>query len=468
MHRLPSFILRRTLRIALPLVMLGSAGTLQAATFTVTQTADSRDGSCDTHCSLREAVDAANQSPGTHLILLPAGVHLLERPTLSDSNGVRRDEDDNANGDLDLRGEAVIRGVGHATSIIRGAPGNDRLLEVLPGARVTLERLGLEDGRTAFNGGAVENHAQLTLRQVRLENNRAATYNPTYQPAPGEAGFLTGQGGAIANYGILAIHQSGFLHNHSWGDNDNNLGRGGAIFNRGQLLLRDSLLQRNTAAAEQENGAGAGLYNAGVADVARSAFVDNRGAEGTWGMAIANDDGGLLKLANSTLSGHTAHLSVLGNGPHWPQSRAGSAQASLIQITIVDNEGDGLHNTGAVRVRNSLIAGNREFWGEEASDCFSWGAQARFEALGLMVPLNAGNCPADLPLAADIDTTQIYQPLAVTSGWLPGHALAADSPAIDAGIGNCASHDQRRQPRPQDGNGDGVAGCDLGALERQP
>jgi len=40
------------------------------------------------------------------------------------------------------------------------------------------------------------------------------------------------------------------------------------------------------------------------------------------------------------------------------------------------------------------------------------------------------------------------------------------SPAIDAGVGTCTASDQRKLPRPQDGNGDGVAGCDLGAYER--
>ena len=45
------------------------------------------------------------------------------------------------------------------------------------------------------------------------------------------------------------------------------------------------------------------------------------------------------------------------------------------------------------------------------------------------------------------------------------HALLPGSPAIDAAIGDCPDHDQRGAPRPQDGNDDGVAVCDLGAFE---
>lgn len=459
--------LHRLVRPTLSLLMLGCAGTLHAATFTVTSLADSRDGSCTSHCSLREAVDAANKTAGADLILLPAGVHMLERPSTTNSHGVKLDEDDNANGDLDLLGTVVIRGVGHETSIIRGIPRNDRLLEVRPGAEVVVERLALENGHTAFNGGAIENHGQLTLRQVRLEGNRTATENPMFLPAFGEAGFLQGQGGAIANYGSLAIHQSRLLNNHAWGGYDDNLGRGGAIFNRGALLLRDSLVQRNSAAGEMEDGAGSGLYNLGHADVARSAFIDNRGAEGTWGVAIANDANGVLKLSNSTLSGHAAPLSVLGNGRNWPRPTNGSPRATLIHVTIAENEGDGVHNTGWMHIRNSLIAGNRDFWDSDTrTDCFNWGAQARFQAQGLLSRLDSGNCTVDLPVAAEIDTARLYGALATPTGWLPLHTLPRNSPAIDAGVGSCASHDQRGLNRPRDGNGDGVANCDLGAFER--
>jgi hypothetical protein len=49
---------------------------------------------------------------------------------------------------------------------------------------------------------------------------------------------------------------------------------------------------------------------------------------------------------------------------------------------------------------------------------------------------------------------------------LPTFSLPPISPALDAGVGLCPQVDQRGYPRPQDGDGDGVVVCDLGAYER--
>ena len=41
-------------------ILIFSVGELKAETFTVTKTADTNDGICDTDCSFREAIAAAN------------------------------------------------------------------------------------------------------------------------------------------------------------------------------------------------------------------------------------------------------------------------------------------------------------------------------------------------------------------------------------------------------------------------
>ncbi len=64
-----------------------------SATFDVTKTADTRDGSCNADCSLREAIDAANASQGPDTINIPAGTYTVTR------SGI---DSDNANGDFDV------------------------------------------------------------------------------------------------------------------------------------------------------------------------------------------------------------------------------------------------------------------------------------------------------------------------------------------------------------------------------
>jgi len=75
--------------------------------------------------------------------------------------------------------------------------------------------------------------------------------------------------------------------------------------------------------------------------------------------------------------------------------------------------------------------------------------------------------PATSPAAAGlIIADPLLGPLADNGGPTLTHALLSGSPAIDAAHPDgCPSVDQRGAPRPVDGNGDGVAACDIGSYE---
>jgi CSLREA domain-containing protein len=433
-----------------------TTSTALATDFTVTTGEDQFDGLCDAHCSLRDAVQAANDLAGPDRILL-GSLYILSLPAPNQA-GSPPDEDDNLNGDLDIRDELIIRGQSEELTEIRGEGSNDRIIEVLPAAKLTLERLKVSGGSTSTYGGALENHGQARLSRVTLTANEA---NADHASA-GNTGV--GHGGAIANYGDLSIFSSTFTHNRA--DGGDYEGFGGVLYNQGALLVRDSLFQDNRADAwSDEGGRGGVLYNLGHADLSRSSFIHNWAGELGRASALLNAGAGVLKVTNSTFS---QNYPVNGSGviTNEAPNDGGTPSAELINVTIADNLGNGLFNGGKLLIRNSLVAGNKDGWGGYTAQCRNFGSAYSYKAVGLLLGATAANCTAELYVANEYTLTRLLHPLSVFDERTHVHALRKYSPALDAGIGSCTRHDQRRRPRPRDGDGDGVAVCDLGAYER--
>lgn len=443
MSRAPSLLLCVTLS--------GLVLTVDARDLRVTTGEDSFDGHCDAHCSLRDAVAEANSQADADRILLQAMTYQLSLAPAHGEEGEILDEDANLDGDLDILNPVTILGLGAQQSLIDGA-GLDRLLEVMAGSTLEVRNLTLRNGRTSFYGGAIENHGDTRLRGIRLENNRAW------------GAFEPGSGAGIANYGNLSVHSS-VLQNNSAIAGEAYQGRGGGIFNSGTLLVRDSSFSGNHASDDDDTGMGGGLYNQGSADVARSTFSGNSSS----GSGAAINNLGQLKLTNSTLSGSSLQSyrngAAFNNGQDYPPF-SGIPQALLINVTIAGNLGYGLSNYGQLLLRNSLIAGNTDEYGETAHNCGNFGSSATYRARGLLLGSGPGNCTADYYVENAETFTHLLYPLSDNNANTQTHALRKGSLAVDAGIGSCTQHDQRGLTRPRDGDGDDIAVCDLGAYER--
>src|SRR5512146_1431246 len=150
------------LLIVLLLSLLGSAvfvTPVHAATFTVTKTTDTNDGVCNADCSLREAISAANASPGADTITLPAGTYQL---TLANAGGTN--EDNNATGDLDVLDSLTIQGAGSGSTIIEAGTnttnGIDKVLALNPictsAINVTIDGVTVRFGRNSQPSGAAD------------------------------------------------------------------------------------------------------------------------------------------------------------------------------------------------------------------------------------------------------------------------------------------------------------------------
>ncbi|TRX76455.1 choice-of-anchor Q domain-containing protein [Pseudomonas mangiferae] len=420
----------------------------QARAETLIATADGVAGTCPTRCSLREAVAYASAQPGAHRIELAPGTyhlgHALQRDA-SDPAG----EDASAAGDLDVTSELTIVGAGIGQTVIDGDH-LDRIFDVHLGARLNLERLTLRNGKARTEGGALRNRSETRLDQVMLEDNQVMA-------------DTVATGGAIANLGSLLLTNSTLRNNRAL-SNVADAGRGGAIYNRGHLFIRTSTLESNLS-----SGQGGALYNLGSVDVARSAFIGNALSGRGSGAAILNTEGGVLLMSNSTLSQNRPGdgQGAFANGQPGASGNA-STLAFLANVSIVDNGNYGLVNFASMTLRNSLIAGNRHPAGQGEAhprNCLNQGA--RFRARGLLLGEDGGACRADWRIDDALTFTQLLGPLADNGGPTRTHALLAGSPALDRGTGSCTRHDQRSAARRQDGDGNGVPGCDLGAFERR-
>ena len=143
------------------LAVLLCIGSAQAAVFQVTKTDDTADGSCDSDCSLREALLAAEGSAGADDVLLPAGVFEV------------------ALGPLLLSGDLRVVGLGAAQSIVDGLD-SEVVFDVEHGtsgtSQVDIEMLTITGAdRTAIEvftiGTGGQPHLSLNLQQVTIRQS---------------------------------------------------------------------------------------------------------------------------------------------------------------------------------------------------------------------------------------------------------------------------------------------------------
>jgi predicted outer membrane repeat protein len=301
----------------------------------------------------------------------------------------------------------------------------------------------------------------------------------------------TGSGGAAANgIGNMSVSDSRFVSNtavsggalaasdgnetvlRSVFDSNVALMAGGAIdIGAFGLVVKDSLFIRNQTA-----GQGGAIWGSDGApmEVNDSAFFSNTAAADAGAIQASLKD---LYLVNTTLSGNRANRD---GGAVWA---TGANTVILANATIVNNVADadanGTGNGGGlnadpanttVNLRNSILNGNTDLSPVEKYN----------ECVGLIISGDY-NLVGAAPGCVLAGTTTHNSAAAPMLGALAGNGSAttlsfkpmAGSPAIDGGNpagckdqnGVNLTHDQRKLQRPLDGNADGAAVCDIGAVE---
>lgn len=485
------------------------APVVEAATFTVTKTADTNDGTCDGDCSLREAVLAANAAGGADAITVPAGTYVLTSGALGILDGV------------------TITGAGSATTIIDGNA-QDRVIDLAGVTIITVDITGVtaRNGRAqAFGSGAgihVNSSHTLNLTDVVVTGNHAT----------GSSGGIFGNLGPVT------------LTNSVVNSNTADFSVGG--INGSTLHIIDSTISGNSAAGGSGGGVSIGGVTGGPSSISGSTISGNVASGNGGGVLIGKDTtisdtvisgntaskgGGIhsatinVTLTDVTITGNTA-TSIVGGGGISTQTQNlaitnatisgnmansgpgggiayefGSTTTTLTNSTVSGNlaakdgggialigsfstlavelesvtvtgntadsdssgtgDGGGIYrqaDVGTLYFRNTIVAGNVDSGGQ-APDC-SGGASAELTSRGHNLVQNTAGCGIVGDTTGNITGQDpLLGPLQDNGGLTDTHALPPGSPAVDAGAGSCPATDQRGTDRPQG------LGCDIGAYE---
>ncbi len=481
--------------LALP-VMLMVASPVLGATINVTTTAY-ENGTNPAACSLREAIEAANTNaayggcaagqadPTVDVINLPAGTYQLEEDQLL------------------VDGSVSIVGAGAGSTEIVGAGGVARVFF-------------LDDGDVAMSGVTVSGGIGGESHGGGIWVNGDATLNMTASvvtenEADGDGGGLYVQGTATltnssvtgndagAVGGGIYISSSGTVNLNGSTVSQNNARDGGGIANEGSdtLNMTASIVSGNIADID-----GGGIWQAwdGSANISNSTISGNiaggnpNGGGGNGG-GIYDDwccSEGELMITASTISNNTAQGGS-GGGIY------SENQLVLINSTVstndADEDGGGIFVDGSMDMQFSTVTNNTA--DDDGGGMWTQGSPFVFYANIVAGNGSGGDChhndtsvesfgsnidsddSCDFDQTTDQpDTDPLLGPLVANGGPTRTHALLTGSPAIDAvepptvvaiqgkvQLPSCPGTDQRGVTRPQDGDDDGTAVCDIGAFE---
>lgn len=292
-------------------VLLATGPAAGAATIAVDTTADAI--TADGHCSLREAIVAANtdNSPNSGAGECPRGDGadtITLGPGSFEFTRAGAGEDLAATGDLDITGPTTITGAGALLTTI-DAKQLDRVIDVLNGGSLTLSGVTVTGGKApdgasgassgasgsaGSDGGGIRNQGTLTLTDCVVTGNHSGN---------GGAGALAN--GSDGSNGT-SLGGTGGLGQAGGGGAG---GAGGGLWNSGSMTLTRVVVSSNATGSGGAGGTGSGgqggaaLGSAGVGGNGGDGYGGN-GAFGGAGGGVFTDAGSLT-IDTSTIANNT-------------------------------------------------------------------------------------------------------------------------------------------------------------------
>lgn len=470
----------RTVHLVATLLASLLCSLAHAASFSVTTTADSGNG------SLRTAINSANAAPSTaHTITFtaqyPSGSTIALQSALP----------------LILAQNLTIIGGGRSP-VISGQSTYQIFRVSDANTNLDIRDMSLINGHSTRNGGCIYDESNLPPSTGSLRITRVL-----FSRCEAIAANLV-WGGAIywpRTGASFVIEASRFMENYVAATQSGGQSGGGAIYTNSSTTITNSWFENNQTASNGYGGWGGALYFGGIgpsSSVADSTFRENTALPTT--APLTSGYGGAIALACDTCSLAVRRSYFRDNAAAFGgaiEAQKYGTGALDVALTLTNNSfvsNYGADSGGAVYVvKTKLALGNNTFHANDAINgahlTFGWTGNSLLYALGnLFVPTGPGT--------ACSGTTTIDDPGAIAANLLadtscaqlstaslpntPLGTITVDDTSTQVGVVRftgsavidsisdsalCESHDAHNQQRPIDGNGDGIAHCDVGAYE---
>jgi predicted outer membrane repeat protein len=375
------------------LLVVVSSASATTTTFTVNDTTDlklanSAGVACastlgPSDCTLRAAIQAADNIGGNVDLTLPAGTYKLSIPASTTGSP----DDDPSTGDLDIDQlgastppQVTITGAGAGATVINANP---------VGRAFTVH---------SYTG---QGYPGLSISGVMIEGGM-----------PSSDSYASDDGGAIYSGGTLTITDSMLTGSTVSTE-------GGAVYSAGNdLTITDSTIAGNTAAA----AAGGGVAVTGGVVQMTNDTIDGNSSESGGGIAYLDPAAAGSMIDNVTI----AHNSGIYGGGLYNPVYAGSIANTIVAANT--NTGG---SSGAADCYGESVANNAP---DEASTA-DFGGNLDSDGTCFVNGVNGDRAGVDPKLATLSDSN---------GGSTPTDAFDADSPAISLGLASaCPATDQR-------------------------
>lgn len=368
----------RAIRRYILVLAVGLVGTIVPAasvahaaptpTFTVNSTADLPDanpgnGTCATSggvCTLRAAIQEANEDSGSTTITLPAGTYAISSTAPGSYGGTSKA--------LHIGSSVAIVGADAATTIIRGTPGHGvfavgHFLRLTPAISASISGVTITGGGGNYGAGVVV-HGDTNLAitdSIITGNATSATPAPLFLDIGGGGIYAFSQAGKPSNITLTGVTIS--LNSGS---------QGGGIVNEypNNITIVNSTIANNVATGPY----GGGIRTTGFMTLTNTNVTGNRaglnntsGAPGGGGVyAGGGSSASTFTMTGGSFVGNSAPMNLLSSGGALLNATNGTATLNNVLVSgnsafhgggILNEEGTLILNQSEVRANKAHFGG---------------------------------------------------------------------------------------------------------------